>query len=581
MKCVKWIIKGELPFRIVDQPDFRAFISDLQPKYKIPNRKKIAMEVWDLFCEEKAKIKSVLGDLRVSITPDTWTSIQNINYMVVTAHFIDMEFKLHKRVINFSKITSHKGDDIGRCLEEKLNEWGISKVFSIAVDNASSNDVAVEYMKKKLKNHDDLFLDGYHLHMRCTCHIINLIVKDGMKELVDSIEGIRNCVKYIHSSSARLDKFRDCAVLEKKDKMTTVPLDVVTRWNATYSMLHSAYKYKDVFARLGEDSTQFHAYFCEEVMREVDGKKVKVKRVGPPEEEDWGKAMGFAHFLKKFYDVTIKLSATKSPTSHLVLRSLVNLKLEIDRKIGDSKDPILQSVAKSMKVKFDKYWGAFDKMNLVVFVAQALDPRYKLQMIEIHLEDLGFTSVQVEAMKSEVKGHLNKMYDAYKAKNVDQSCVEVQMEEDDDDDVDDMEARAERKLNKQRREAKLKEIANEVDKYFNDAYESTRNDEFHLLDWWRVNSGNYPTLAKVARDVFAIPSSTVASENAFSLGGRVVDPFRASLTPRMVEALVCTSDWLRGEEFQFYKEPTDEELEFYKELEELEQSKWLTFLSNL
>ncbi|CAH9070853.1 unnamed protein product [Cuscuta europaea] len=225
--------------------------------------------------------------------------------------------------------------------------------------------------------------------------------------------------------------------------MATVPLDVVTRWNATYSMLHSAYKYKVVFARLHEDSTQFHAYFCEEVMREVDGKKFKVKRVGPPEEEDWEKAMGFAHFLKKFYDVTIKLSATKSPTSHLVLRSLVNLKLEIDRKIGDSKDPILQSVAKSMKLKFDKYWGAFDKMNLVVFVAQALDPRYKLQMIEIHLEDLGFTSVQVEAMKSEVKGHLNKMYDAYKAKNVDQSCIEVQMEDDDDDDVDDMEARAE------------------------------------------------------------------------------------------------------------------------------------------
>ncbi|CAH9094215.1 unnamed protein product [Cuscuta epithymum] len=40
----------------------------------------------------------------------------------------------------------------------------------------------------------------------------------------------------------------------------------------------------------------------------------------------------------------------------------------------------------------------------------------------------------------------------------------------------------------------------------------------------------------------------------------------------MVEALVCTRDWLKGEEFHFYKEPTDEELEFYKELEELEQS---------
>ncbi|CAA0812038.1 Zinc finger BED domain-containing protein DAYSLEEPER [Striga hermonthica] len=140
-----------MPFQTVEKPDFKEFIHDLQPRYKIPNRRKIAKDVWSLFCEEKEKIKSIIGDLRVSITTDTWTSIQNINYMVVTAHFIDSDFNLHKRVLNFCKITSHKGEDIGRCLEEKLVEWGISKVFTITVDNASSNDVAVEYLKKQLR----------------------------------------------------------------------------------------------------------------------------------------------------------------------------------------------------------------------------------------------------------------------------------------------------------------------------------------------------------------------------------------------------------------------------------------------
>ncbi|CAL9011565.1 unnamed protein product, partial [Prunus brigantina] len=74
----------------------------------------------------------------------------------------------------------------------------------------------------------------------------------------------------------------------------------------------------------------------------------------------------------------------------------------------------------------------------------------------------------------------------------------------------------------------------------------------------------------IAKDVFGIPISTVASESAFSLGGRIVDPFRASLTPRMVEALVCTSDWLKAEEFSLYKDPTKEELEFYDVLEKIE-----------
>ncbi|CAL9012946.1 unnamed protein product, partial [Prunus brigantina] len=200
MKCVKYIIKDEIPFRAVEGTGFREFINDLQPRFIIPNRKKVAKGVWDLFVVEKTKIMSVISDERVSITTDTWTSIQNINYMVVTAHFMDYEWKLHKRIINFIKITSHKGDDIGRCLDACLNSWGIKKVFSITVDNASANDGAVEYMAKRFKSLNTLMLEGKYLHMRCACHILNLVVKDGLKELSSSIEGIRNCVKYIHSS---------------------------------------------------------------------------------------------------------------------------------------------------------------------------------------------------------------------------------------------------------------------------------------------------------------------------------------------------------------------------------------------
>jgi len=45
--------------------------------------------------------------------------------------------------------------------------------------------------------------------------------------------------------------------------------------------------------------------------------------------------------------------------------------------------------------------------------------------------------------------------------------------------------------------------------------------------------------------VLVIPVSTVASESVFSTGGRVLDPYHCSLTPQMVEALVCTQDWIK------------------------------------
>lgn len=38
--------------------------------------------------------------------------------------------------------------------------------------------------------------------------------------------------------------------------------------------------------------------------------------------------------------------------------------------------------------------------------------------------------------------------------------------------------------------------------------------------------------------------STIASESAVSAGGRVVDPYRSSLDPEMVQALICTKDWV-------------------------------------
>ena len=53
-------------------------------------------------------------------------------------------------------------------------------------------------------------------------------------------------------------------------------------------------------------------------------------------------------------------------------------------------------------------------------------------------------------------------------------------------------------------------------------------------------------LSKLARDVLAVPVSTIASESVFSTGGRILDPFRSSLSPLMVQYLVCAQDWLQA-----------------------------------
>ncbi|WOL05135.1 zinc finger BED domain-containing protein RICESLEEPER 2-like [Canna indica] len=82
----------------------------------------------------------------------------------------------------------------------------------------------------------------------------------------------------------------------------------------------------------------------------------------------------------------------------------------------------------------------------------------------------------------------------------------------------------------------------ELDMYLNEtAYEDDKGD-FDLLRWWKLNFERFSVLSSMARDILVIPVFAVASESAFSTSGRVFDPFRSSLTLKVVEALICTQD---------------------------------------
>ena len=49
----------------------------------------------------------------------------------------------------------------------------------------------------------------------------------------------------------------------------------------------------------------------------------------------------------------------------------------------------------------------------------------------------------------------------------------------------------------------------------------------------------------MARDILAIPISTVSFESAFSTSRRILDAFKSSLSPKTVETLVCSQNWLK------------------------------------
>ncbi|XP_077228331.1 zinc finger BED domain-containing protein RICESLEEPER 1-like [Tasmannia lanceolata] len=303
----RMIIIDELPFKFVEREGFRHFCSVMQPRFKLIGRRTVARDC----------------------------------------------------------LAIHKGQAIGQAVESCMIEWGIEKVCTITVDNASSNDTAVGYLKKKISIRNGFILDGEFFHMRCCAHILNLIVKDGISEVIDSISRIRGDVRYIRSSPSRAQRFKFCVEKERITCKSLLCLDVPTRWNSTYLMLKIALKFQKAFERFGEEDVLFMAELKD----------------GCPNDDDWDNARVLTQFLKSFYEATLRLSGSLYVTSNSYFHEVFKIERLLDES-SKSGDAYLSIMALKMKEKFDKYWGNIDKINMMLLLAVVLDPRFKLKYIK-------------------------------------------------------------------------------------------------------------------------------------------------------------------------------------------------------
>ncbi|XP_019414580.1 PREDICTED: zinc finger BED domain-containing protein RICESLEEPER 2-like [Lupinus angustifolius] len=386
------IIEQDLPFKFVEFKKIRCLINYLNPDSIPVARNTAKIDVMRIYMIEKDKLKKEMSSIptRISLTSDLWTACTTEGYVCLTAHYVDSNWKLRSKIINFCHMPPpHTGSELSKKILEFLNEWGIDKkIFSLTLDNASSNDVMQEQLKNKLIVENSLLCDGQFFHVRCSAHILNLIVQECLKVASDTLYKIRESIKYVRGSEGRMLKFKVCiAKIGGVDASVGLCLDVPTRWNSTYFMLESAIKYKHVFEKLHmyDDNYRFS-----------------------PSVEEWKRAEKIHVFLLPFYRTTNLISGTSYPTSNLYFMQVWKIQCVLLDTLRDE-DEVLRSMANRMVKKFEKYW---DDYSVVLAMGAILDPRVKLETLNYCFERVDDSTFETKLQL--VKRKLYMLFEQYR-----------------------------------------------------------------------------------------------------------------------------------------------------------------------
>ena len=119
MALAKMIILDELPFRFVEHEGFNYYMNVVEPRFHVPSCATVARNYIKLYLKERDKLKRVLSmkGQKVCLTIDTWSFMQNLNYLCLTCHFIDSDWKYQKIISNFCLVPNHKGETIRKMVK--------------------------------------------------------------------------------------------------------------------------------------------------------------------------------------------------------------------------------------------------------------------------------------------------------------------------------------------------------------------------------------------------------------------------------------------------------------------------------
>jgi len=574
-KLINAMVECDLTFHQIASQSFRQLLLHSGPDVEelLPVANTARAWILQAFGERRSDIKSSLrtAKSRIAISFDSWSSGNDKHLLGIVGHWLDKSNTMVRALLAMPELFGNEGGaHIAPALQQCINYYEIGdKLGAFQMDNADNNDTAIKRLAELYP------IDVNEQRLRCFGHIVNLVVKallfgEGLstfqKQLAmaddagsyklwrkqGAIGKLHNLVVYICRSGKRLVAFNKVQQ-EVADEVLVFCLklqrDTGVRWNSVYKMIKRALQLERAItmycARWQQGKDEKHNLKDDEL-----------------DTFDWEELRHFKQLLKPFYKVTKRVEGHAKQGSHGAVwevlpgfEYLFNALQRAQQEVNNDPSKFTNYYASSLDIGFTKlqqYYDLTDRSTLYR-AAVALHPAKRFCWFETCWTKQVSGKREVANAKTAVRRLWRLFLEEQQPIEVANTTSPQRIldDSDSDDSADDEAYRAAfSSFTTPSAVATAKQKELEREREFDDFQKaSIELGEYRKqpLRWW-IEKGSilWPTLARLAFDLFAIPGMSAECERVFSQAKKMVTEERYNLKADVIEADQCLKSWLRN-----------------------------------
>ncbi|KAF5374318.1 hypothetical protein D9758_004652 [Tetrapyrgos nigripes] len=435
---------------------------------------------------------------KVALSIDTWTSSNQYPFLAVVAHYIADDGVLEECLIDFRELEgAHSGENMAEALlegigailsktSEKLSARGgnYQDNFNIIPDKSMATDNVED---NETADYDDDEED------------LEDLKRDS---ITPAVTKLRKIVRHVRSSPQRraawlreIDEIYAEPDQEKRTyKLLMLILDVITRWGSTHQMMRRGIQFRDAVDSYARSCVELQD-FC-------------------LSSEEWDT------LIMEFRAATVQMSATRTP----MLSRTLEIMQDLEHHVRD----ILANLPWTTPAHIrDALVAAHNKL--------ILDPRVDRDVLEEDYKKDVTLDGHLKKSRNELRTYFETNYLSRPFTVATSSTIPIQ------DDIVYIDGSPQKKKTS-RYHRRVDAPRDELTEFWKQPPQDS--EKCDPIQWWQGQKATFPTLYRLALDIFSIPGSAVAVERVFSGGRDTISLRHASLHPDTIRMLMIAKNRL-------------------------------------